>query len=116
MKPQVLLMDEAFSALDAGTRASMQQLIRQIWQATGTTILFVTHNLAEAVYLGTRVVVLSKTAPDAAAHVNLDLPIPDEIRMPGGLPRREDLHRFTALIEDAALCGNRELQMAEFGA
>ena len=115
MKPKVLLMDEAFSALDAGTRASMQQLIRDVWRATGTTILFVTHNLAEAIYLGTRVVVLAKDAAREAARVSLDLQIPEEIRLPNGTPRREDLHRFTALIENAALGGKPELAMAEFG-
>ena len=115
MKPKVLLMDEAFSALDAGTRASMQQLLRDIWRATGTTVLFVTHNLAEAVYLGTRVVVLAKDPERQGARVGLDLQIPEEIRLPNGMPLREDMHRFTALIENAALGSKAELAMAEFG-
>src|SRR4051794_10682324 len=57
-RPKVLLMDEAFSALDPSTRSDMQKLIRKIWKETGTTILFVTHNIAEAIYLSSRVVVL----------------------------------------------------------
>jgi len=80
MKPKILLMDEAFSALDPGTRAGMQKLIRQVWRETGTTVLFVTHNIAEAVDLGTRVVVLSKDHSDtesAGSRITLDLSLPD---------------------------------------
>jgi NitT/TauT family transport system ATP-binding protein len=76
-KPRILLMDEAFSALDPGTRRGMQQLIRELWKATGTTILFVTHNTQEAVRLGTRVIVLAKESPDRGSRVKLDLPVPD---------------------------------------
>ena len=77
MKPKILLMDEAFSALDPGTRAGMQRLIRQVWKETGTTVLFVTHNVAEALHLATRVIVLSK-CPDAdGSSIALDLPVPD---------------------------------------
>src|SRR5579863_5536587 len=71
MKPRILLMDEAFSALDPATRTDMQRLVRTLWCETRTTILFVTHNIAEAVFLGTRVVVLGKDAPDASAKVVL---------------------------------------------
>lgn len=79
MKPKVLLMDEAFSALDPGTRAAMQKLIRQVWKETKTTVLFVTHNIDEAVRLGTRVIVLSKDCAAGAegSRVALDVPVPD---------------------------------------
>ncbi|MES1257798.1 MAG: ABC transporter ATP-binding protein, partial [Acidobacteriota bacterium] len=60
MRPKILLMDEAFSALDPGTRAEMQRLVRTLWRETGTTFLFVTHNIPEAIYLGSRIVVLGK--------------------------------------------------------
>ena len=73
MKPKILLMDEAFSALDPGTRAGMQRLIRQVWKETGTTVLFVTHNIAEAVGLATRVIVLAKKPTDDGSRVALDL-------------------------------------------
>src|SRR5579872_3496674 len=75
MKPKILLMDEAFSALDPGTRAGMQRLIRQVWRETETTVLFVTHNIAEAIYLGTRIIVLSKGAEAEGSTVALDLNI-----------------------------------------
>jgi NitT/TauT family transport system ATP-binding protein len=115
MKPQILLMDEAFSALDPATRADMQRLVRTLWRDTGTTILFVTHNIAEAIYLGTRVVVLGKESPASSARVMFDLDIPESIRTPSGYPRREELDRLTKLIEDAAMGGRLELEMAEFG-
>ncbi|MBZ5618095.1 MAG: ATP-binding cassette domain-containing protein [Acidobacteriia bacterium] len=75
--PRILLMDEAFSALDPGTRKGMQRLIRQLWQSTGTTILFVTHNTEEALRLGTRVIVLAKPSPEHGSRPVLDLRVPD---------------------------------------
>ena len=78
MRPKILLMDEAFSALDPGTRAGMQRLIKDLWRETGTTILFVTHNPREAVILATRVIALGRTAAEEdGANVVLDLPAPD---------------------------------------
>lgn len=119
MRPKILLMDEAFSALDPATRSDMQRLVRSLWRETGTTILFVTHNIAEAIYLGTRVVVLGKDEPGASARVTLDREIPESIRSAGGYPRREELDRLTQVIEDAAIAGGAErkfeLEMAEFG-
>jgi NitT/TauT family transport system ATP-binding protein len=119
MKPKILLMDEAFSALDPATRADMQRLVRCLWQETGTTILFVTHNIAEAIYLGNRVIVLGKQDPASSAKVMFDLEIPDTIRMASGYPRREELDRLIKEIEDAAMPGaaegKLELEMAEFG-
>jgi NitT/TauT family transport system ATP-binding protein len=76
MRPRILLMDEAFSALDPGTRRGMQQLIRELWRGTGSTILFVTHNTQEALALGTRVVVLAKETPEHGSRVMLDLRVP----------------------------------------
>ena len=72
-KPRILLMDEAFSALDPGTRKDMQGLIAKLWRDAGTTIIFVTHNTQEALRLGTRVIVLSKESPDRGSRVELDL-------------------------------------------
>ncbi len=77
MKPKILLMDEAFSALDPGTRTGMQKLIRQVWKETGTTVLFVTHNIAEAVNLATRVIVLAKNPEAEGSRIALDVPAAD---------------------------------------
>ncbi|MFD5622143.1 ABC transporter ATP-binding protein [Streptomyces yangpuensis] len=57
--PDVLLMDEPFAALDAQTRESLQDELRRIWQCTGKTVVFITHGIEEAVYLGQRVAVMT---------------------------------------------------------
>ena len=59
-EPRILLMDEAFSALDPGTRKEMQRLIRGLSQDLGITVLFVTHSIQEAIQIGSRVVVLGR--------------------------------------------------------
>jgi NitT/TauT family transport system ATP-binding protein len=74
MKPPVLLMDEAFSALDPGTRRGMQKLMRELWRESGTTVVFVTHNTREAVCLGTRVVALEKREHGSVAALDLAVP------------------------------------------
>jgi len=80
MQPKILLMDEAFSALDPGTRSGMQRLIKKIWRETGTTILFVTHNTREAISLSTRIIALAKSRVEAqGATVALDLLVPDPL-------------------------------------
>ncbi len=79
-EPRILLMDEAFSALDPGTRRGMQQLIRELWAATGTTILFVTHNTQEALHLASRIIVLGKETPEHGSRVMLDVPVPESSR------------------------------------
>jgi NitT/TauT family transport system ATP-binding protein len=76
MKPSILLMDEAFSALDPATRREMQRLIRGVWKKFNTTILFVTHNTAEAVFLGTRVIGLAKKDNLSGSTVAIDTPVP----------------------------------------
>jgi NitT/TauT family transport system ATP-binding protein len=96
-KPRILLMDEAFSALDPGTRKDMQRLIRQLWRDTGITVLFVTHNTQEALYLGTRVIVLAKETPEEGSRVALDLAVPE--------PCREDqIPRLVNRLEHASGC------------
>ena len=63
-RPRIVLMDEPFGALDAGVREDMQVLLLELWEAYGMTVFFVTHDLEEAVYLGTRVLVLSQYYTD----------------------------------------------------
>jgi len=63
-KPEILLMDEPFGALDPGTREFMQTLLLELWEKYDLTILFVTHDLEEACFLGTRLLVLSQYYSD----------------------------------------------------
>jgi len=77
MKPPILLMDEAFSALDPATRTGMQRLIKTLWRESGATIVFVTHNTREAVCLGTRIIALAKDSMQGpGSRVALDLAVP----------------------------------------
>jgi len=73
-QPRVLLMDEPFAAVDAQTRADLEDLIRSLWQHLGVTLLFVTHDIDEAVYLGQRVIVLSAAPTHVAEDLPIDLP------------------------------------------
>jgi NitT/TauT family transport system ATP-binding protein len=74
--PEVLLMDEPFGALDAQTRETMQEELTRLWERTGKTIVFVTHDIDEAVYLGDRVVVLTSRPGRIREEVKIDLPRP----------------------------------------
>ena len=73
-EPHVLLMDEPFAAVDAQTRADLEDLVRSLWRRLGVTVLFVTHDIDESVYLGQRVIVLSSSPTVVMADVAIDLP------------------------------------------
>ena len=74
--PAVLLMDEPFAALDALTRDDMQRLLADVWKATRKTVIYVTHNVAEAVYLADRVIVMSPHPGTVKAEIKIELPRP----------------------------------------
>jgi NitT/TauT family transport system ATP-binding protein len=74
--PQVLLMDEPFSALDAITREQLNDQLQKLWLQTGKTVLFVTHSVNEAVFLGTSCIVMTERPGRIAKIVNIDVPMP----------------------------------------
>ncbi|MDL4817829.1 ABC transporter ATP-binding protein [Actinomadura opuntiae] len=73
-EPHILLMDEPFAAVDAQTRADLEDLVRSLWKRLGVTVLFVTHDIDESVYLGERVIVLSNSPTVVLEEVAIDLP------------------------------------------
>ncbi|WP_436520761.1 ABC transporter ATP-binding protein [Actinoplanes sp. HUAS TT8] len=73
-EPSTLLMDEPFAAVDAQTRADLEDLVRSLWQRLKVTVLFVTHDIDEAVYLGRRVVMLSSSPTVVQDELVVDLP------------------------------------------
>lgn len=90
-EPHVLLMDEPFAAVDAQTRADLEDLIRAIWRQLQVTILFVTHDIDEAVYLGQRVVVLSDSPTVVREDLAVDLPDERDQLSTRSLPRFTEL-------------------------
>src|SRR3954447_3055509 len=81
-EPDVLLMDEPFAALDAMTRDLLHDELERLWSETGTTLIFVTHNVREAVRLGDRVLVLTSRPGRVAVEVPVELPRPRRLESP----------------------------------
>jgi len=86
-RPQVLLMDEPFSAVDALTRAGLQELLRSLWRELGLTVVFVTHDVDEGVYLSTRVVALTRAPGNVAIDLPIELPHPRDQIATRALPK-----------------------------
>jgi NitT/TauT family transport system ATP-binding protein len=93
LQPSILLMDEPFGALDEMTRERMNTEVLRIWQQTGTTIVFVTHSIPEAVFLSTRVAVMSARPGRITKVVEVDLP------QPRNEDTREDPRYFRLITE-----------------
>jgi NitT/TauT family transport system ATP-binding protein len=98
-EPDVLLMDEPFSAVDALTRASLQDLLLEVRARLGITVLFVTHDVEEAVYLSTHVVALTRAPATIDSAVEIDLPFPrDQIATRESAPFIAFRHRLLSRI------------------
>ncbi len=90
-QPKILLMDEPFAAVDAQTRADLEDLIRDVWHRMGVTVLFVTHDIDESVYLGERVIILSSSPTVVQEDLPIDLPDDRDQLTTRGLPRFTEL-------------------------
>jgi NitT/TauT family transport system ATP-binding protein len=99
-QPSVLLMDEPFASVDAQVRADLEDLMLRVQKDTGVTVLFVTHDIDEAVYLGERVLVLSHRPTTVRAEVQVPLSYPRDQLATRALPEFVDLRtRILAMIQ-----------------
>lgn len=95
--PDILLMDEPFGALDAQTRYQMEEEVLRIWEKEKRTVIFVTNNIEEAVYLGDRIILLSECPARVKAVYPIDLPRPRDYIDPAFLRIRESIEANTDL-------------------
>ena len=101
-QPKVLLMDEPFAAVDAQTRADLEDLVRDVWKKLGVTILFVTHDIDESVYLGERVLIMSSSPTIIQEDLHIDLPAERNQLETRALPRFTELrHHVYEQIQKA---------------
>jgi NitT/TauT family transport system ATP-binding protein len=117
--PSLLLMDEPFGALDEMTRERLNAELLRIWERSGSTVIFVTHSIAEAVFLSTRVVVMSRRPGRIAAIVDIDLPQPrtadtrEEARFFELVTEVRDRLREGGLDESSTAPGEGELPLED---
>jgi NitT/TauT family transport system ATP-binding protein len=104
LDPDIILMDEPFSALDPNTRQRLRRQLVDLWQETGRTILFVTHDVDEALYLADRVIVLSPKPARVIRVMPLAVPRPRLIETDAGLrqARRDLIELFNETARDSA--------------
>jgi NitT/TauT family transport system ATP-binding protein len=103
-RPQILMMDEPFASVDAQTRADLEDLIMRVRDTYDMTVVFVTHDIDESVYLANRVIVLTKSPTEVQEELAVDLPHPRDQVATKELPRFAELraHVYTAIREKAA--------------
>jgi NitT/TauT family transport system ATP-binding protein len=102
LESRIFLMDEPFGALDAQTKLQLEEVLVDLWSAEQRTILFVTHDLAEAVALSDRVIVMSPRPGKVVADVAIDLPRPRLVR---ALQQQPHFHALCAKLWSMLECG-----------
>ena len=100
IQPEILLMDEPFSALDEFTREKLHEDLLHIWRKTNKTIVFVTHNIQESVFLSDRVCVLSPHPGRITALIDIDLPRPRTMEMKSTLEFTEYVAKIRSSFEE----------------
>jgi len=101
--PQVLLMDEPFGALDAQTRVVMQQILTNMWQKFRLSVLFITHDIEEAIFLSDRVFVMTARPGRIKAELPIPLPRPRTAEMMSSVEFTRILHQLRHLIREESL-------------
>jgi ABC-type nitrate/sulfonate/bicarbonate transport system ATPase subunit len=101
--PEILLMDEPFGALDSQTRSLMQELLLGIWESSHKTVLFITHDIDEAILLGDRVYVMTARPGRIKEVVEIDIPRPRTVDVLTSEPFMRLKRRIMALIHDEAV-------------
>ncbi|MFP5360252.1 MAG: ABC transporter ATP-binding protein [Actinomycetes bacterium] len=107
MRPAVLLLDEPFSALDAPSRDRLHVELQELWRETGTTILFVTHNVREAVALGDRVIVLSSGPGRIIGDVRVSLARPRVVESERVVALAQDVRRLLDAADQLGIAAPR---------
>lgn len=97
--PEMLMLDEPFSALDTVTRLTMRKELLRLWEAERKTILFVTHDVDEAVQLADRVVLLTERPATVQAVLEIDMPHPRDISSPRYLSLRDGIFRRIGVVQ-----------------
>ena len=103
--PKILLMDEPFGALDIRTRMQMQDMLIEIWHKFHSTVVFVTHDISEAVYLGDDIYILKSQPSHFVRHIHIDLP----------LDRKRDTKRDPRFVELVHEVEDTMIEVAEMG-
>ena len=101
--PQVMLMDEPFGALDSQTRVVMQQILTNMWQRLRLSVLFITHDIEEAIFLTDRVYVMTARPGRIKAEIEIPLPRPRTAEMMSSVAFTQMLHKLRNLIREESL-------------
>jgi len=101
--PQVMLMDEPFGALDSQTRVVMQQILTNMWQRFRLSVLFITHDIEEAIFLSDRVYVMTARPGRIKAEIEIALPRPRTAAMMSSIEFTQILHKLRNLIREESL-------------
>lgn len=91
LHPDLLLMDEPYAAMDIKVRYYLEDEVIRLWKATGSTVIFITHNIEEAVYLAERCMVMSTKPTTIKAEIDIDLPRPRDISSDAFIKLREEI-------------------------